>query len=197
MKRLVLLIFVILTFITGFILARGILPLPSESGLESALSSIFNNSFSGLIALAFIGLLAVILYRQELLRIIRALNNRFSDRLVYQDPYSEPTLVGRMADTERALNNFSAAIEKYALHLSSHTGAIRGLSAASQELQRGAAVQNRVLRHYMENVERPQNSSRTPHWRVDPPPVKPGASTKISGASPSRPVIKHPILAMP
>jgi hypothetical protein len=189
MKRLVLLIFVILTFITGFLLAREIFPLPSGSGLESVLSALFKNSFSGISALVFIGLLAVILYRQELRRIIRALGIRFSDRLAYRESYTEPALAGKMADTEQALNNFSAAIERYALHLSSHTGAIRGLSAASQELQRGAAAQNRVLMHLMENMERPQNSGKTPHWRIDPPPVKPGESSVISGSSR---VMPHP-----
>jgi hypothetical protein len=189
MKRLVLLLSVITVFLIGLLFARGILPLPPGSGLESALAMFFNHSFSGVIALAFFGLLVTVLYYREMLNIVRALNNRFSDRLTYQEFYAEPTLAGRMADTERALNNFSTAIEKYAHHLSSHTGAIRGLSAASQELQRGAAAQNRALMYLMDNVERPKNSGNTPHWRIDPPPVKHNESSKVSGASRA---IQHP-----
>jgi hypothetical protein len=189
MKRLVLLLSIITVFLIGLLFARGIFSLPSESGSESALSSFFNNPFSGVIAFVLLGLLASVLYFRELIGIVRALSIRFSDRFTYREFSTEPALAGRMADTEQALNNFSAAIEKYAQHLSSHTGAIRGLSAASQELQRGAAAQNRVLMHFMENMERPQNSNRTPHWRVDPPPVKGGESPASSGASHT---IQHP-----
>ena len=42
---------------------------------------------------------------------------------------------------------------------------------------------------FMENMERPQNSTGNPHWRVDPPAVKPGESSTVSGASR---VIPHP-----
>ena len=83
----------------------------------------------------------------------------------------------KMTDTEHALNKFSRAIEKYALHLSSHTGAIQGLNAASHELHKGAAAQNRVLMHLMNNLEKPLNTGKTPHWQIDPPPLESDKST--------------------
>lgn len=50
-----------------------------------------------------------------------------------------------MSRTEQALQELSAAIAEYAVHLRSHTAAIQGLSEASQELKRSAAEQNRIL----------------------------------------------------
>lgn len=58
----------------------------------------------------------------------------------------------RIDATQQALVKFSAAIELYAEHLSSHTSAIQGLSEASHELKRSAAEQNRVLIHFMETT---------------------------------------------
>ncbi len=196
MKRLIFLIFAILICIIGFLFARGIFSLASISGLESTLSFLFNSRFSEILALSFIGLLAVILYRQELKRIIRMIYIKMAYKPVYQKSYTGPLLVRKvamaeqkMADTEQALNNFSQAIEKYALHLSSHTGAIQGLNAASHELHKGAAAQNRVLMHFMENMDKPIKTPRTAHWRIDPPPVK----TEKSGFPPEEPKpLVHP-----
>ena len=50
-----------------------------------------------------------------------------------------------MTRTEQTLRELTEAISEYALHLKSHTTAIQGLSAASQELKHSAAEQNRVL----------------------------------------------------
>jgi hypothetical protein len=56
--------------------------------------------------------------------------------------------------TEKALRDFAAAMQLYAGHLSSHTGAIQGLSRASRELQVSAAEQNRILGELSESVVR-------------------------------------------
>jgi len=57
-----------------------------------------------------------------------------------------------MSRTEQALQELSAAIAEYAVHLKSHTAAIRGLSEASQKLKRSAAEQNRILANLAESI---------------------------------------------
>ncbi|HEY32153.1 MAG TPA: GAF domain-containing protein [Dehalococcoidia bacterium] len=64
-----------------------------------------------------------------------------------------------MSRTEQALQELSAAIAEYAVHLKSHTAAIQGLSEASQELRQSAAEQNRVLANLVETIA--QIPSRT------------------------------------
>jgi len=130
--------------------------------------------------LVFFLLLGSILYYQELARLIHAFYLRVSGPPAFEEVYTEPELTTKMkqteqkmADTEQALDKFSSAIEKYATHLSSHTGAIQGLNAASQELHKGAAQQNRVLMRFMENVDNPLTpQKKTPHWKIDPTPLK-------------------------
>lgn len=174
---------VILACILGFLFAGGsLLPTPaSGSGLESVLSLLFQSEYSVIYILIFLLLLGSILFRQELARLIRVFYFRISGPPVSGEVYTEPELTNRiklteqkMVDTEQALNRFSSAIEKYAAHLSSHTGAIRGLNAASQELQKGATQQNRILMKMMENAENPPAvQKKTPHWRIDPSPLEP------------------------
>jgi hypothetical protein len=183
MKRAILMILIILACILGFLFAGGIFPSApaSDSGLESVLSLLFQSQYSVIYTLVFLLLLGSILFRQELARLIRVFYLRISGPPVSEEVYTEPELTSRiklteqkMADTEQALNRFSRAIERYAAHLSSHTGAIQGLNAASQELQKGAAQQNRVLMKLMENAENPPAAQKkTPHWRIDPPPLEP------------------------
>jgi hypothetical protein len=190
MKRLLLLIFITIFCITGFLFASGAFSLPSGSGLESAVSLLFNSRFSGVISLAFIAALSIILYRREISDNIQTLNLKLTAKPDYYEPCAEAALAQKVAvteqkmtDTEQALGKFSRAIENYARHLSSHTGAIRGLNAASHELQRGAAAQNRVLMHLMDTLDRPANTGRTPHWRVDPPPLEQEKDSTIPGAA--------------
>ena len=183
MKRAILLLILILVCISGLLFARGIFswtPAPG-SGVESVLSFFFQSQYSVIYTLVFFLLLGSILYRQELAHLIHAFYFRVSGPPRYEKVYAEPELTTRMkqteqkmADTEQALDKFSSAIEKYATHLSSHTGAIQGLNAASQELHKGAAQQNRVLMRLMENMDNPPTPhKRTPHWRIDPSPLKP------------------------
>ena len=196
MKRLLLLILIVFFCIAGFLFAGGVFSLPPDSGLESVTSLLFNSRVSEIISVVFIAVLAIILYRQELSSFFQALYIKILVKPVYREAYAEPELVQKvemaeqkMTDTEHALNKFSQAIEKYALHLSSHTGAIQGLNAASHELHKGAAAQNRVLMHLMENLDKPLNTGKTPHWRIDPPPLELEKSTPPE--TDPRPVI-HP-----
>lgn len=82
-----------------------------------------------------------------------------------------------MEYTQQALNSFAAAIAEYAEHLKSHTGAIQGLSEASQELKRGAVEQNRVLSRIAEVMEQgmPTKKAKIPETETETPEViKPG-----------------------
>ncbi len=183
MKRAILLIILIVVCVSGFLFARGFFTgtPASDSGVESVLSFPFQSQYSVIYALIFFLLLGSILYRQELARLIQAFYLRVSSPPRYKEVYTEPELTTRMkqteqkmADTEQALGKFSSAIEKYATHLSSHTGAIQGLNAASQELHKGAAQQNRVLMRLMESVDNlPTPQKKTPHWKIEPSPLKP------------------------
>jgi signal peptidase len=109
-------------------------------------------------------LLALFLYGSELSHGGSALHRRLFAPVISEEKRTNRVLTNkidateqRMNSTEKALNNFAAAIELYAHHLSSHTSAIQGLSEASQELKRGAADQNRVLKHLMETMEQTES----------------------------------------
>ena len=178
MKRAVFLIFIVLACITGFLFIKGVFaPTPeTNAGFYSLLDRLFGGQYSAIYTPAFLLVLAAILYRRELGRIIRPLYRRASGPPVYQENNGEPSLATQLkyteqkvADTEQALNKFTSAIERYADHLSSHTGAIRGLNAASQELHKGAAAQNQALMRLMDNMNKPPETPKTPAWKIDPP----------------------------
>lgn len=78
-----------------------------------------------------------------------------------------------MEYTQQALNSFAGAIAEYAEHLKSHTGAIQGLSEASQELKRGAVEQNRVLSRIAEAMEQgmPTKEAEIPETKTETPEV--------------------------
>jgi hypothetical protein len=208
MKRAVFLIIIILACITGFLYVNGVFtPAPvSDSGFSSVLATLFDSQYSGIYTLVFLLLLAAILYRQELGRVIHAFYLRVSGSPLYQENEAEPSLANQMkhteqkvADTEQALNKFAGAIEKYAVHLSSHTGAIRGLHAASQELHKGAAAQNLALMRLMDNMDKPPDTPKTPAWKIDPPSVKypePETDSKKKGLA-SHPKISNEKMNFP
>jgi hypothetical protein len=53
--------------------------------------------------------------------------------------------------------------------MASHTSAIQGLRAASYELKRGAAEQNRILMRFVENMAPPRARWERPSWKIEPP----------------------------
>ncbi|MFH0941733.1 MAG: signal peptidase I [Chloroflexota bacterium] len=59
----------------------------------------------------------------------------------------------KMDGLERTLAKFGSAIELYAEHLKSHTSAIQGLSAASQDLARTTAEQEKMLGRFYKSME--------------------------------------------
>jgi GAF domain-containing protein len=76
-----------------------------------------------------------------------------------------------MSRTEQALQELSAAIAEYAVHLKSHTSAIQGLSEASQELKRSAAEQNRILADLVESItQRPPGTEPVTVSKDEPTP---------------------------
>ncbi|MFC1961786.1 signal peptidase I [Chloroflexota bacterium] len=109
-----------------------------------------------IIALA---LLALFLYSDELSLSGRKLQRGVFSPVIRESYRTNRVMVEkiegteqRMNSTERALEKFSQAIELYAQHLASHTSAIQGLAEASHELKNGAAEQNKVLAHLMQNL---------------------------------------------
>ncbi len=120
----------------------------------------------------------------------------------------------RMEATEKALNDFTAAIAEYAYHLSSHTGAIQGLAEASQELKKSAAFQNNVVLNLIKNTEdalvrkeallstmktgeKPVQRDTTPSWertaisyRALHPPVTPAAEPEEPASEDKRTVFE-------
>lgn len=81
MKRAILLIIITLACITGFLFVKGIfIPAPiSDSGFFSVITTLFNGQYSAIYTLAFLLLLAGILYRRELGRIIHAFYRRVAE----------------------------------------------------------------------------------------------------------------------
>ncbi len=59
----------------------------------------------------------------------------------------------RLKRIEIVMGKFTEAIQVYAQHLESHTGAIISLSEAAQDLKRGVAEQNKVLSELAKAVE--------------------------------------------
>ncbi len=105
-------------------------------------------------------LLALYLYADELGRGRVFIHKSVFSPVIQESRRSSQLLEKRIknsekgnTETQQALTSFASAIAEYAKHLKSHTGAIQGLSEASQELKKGAAEQNRVLARLLENME--------------------------------------------
>jgi signal peptidase len=127
---------------------------------------LFFQSTQGLIfAIIALVLLAIFLYGGEISRGRQWVHRGFFSPVIVEEKKASRLLSRqlegtekRMEHTEEALEKFSAAVSEYAKHLESHTSAIQGLSAASHELKRGAAEQNRVLSTIMDNVQKPRET---------------------------------------
>jgi signal peptidase I len=137
---------------------------------------LFFQSQQGMIfAIIALLLLAFFLYGGELSHGGSTLHKRIFAPIINEEKRASRILTNkidatghRMNATEQALEKFAAAIELYAHHLSSHTSAIQGLSEASHELKRGAADQNRVLAHLIENIGQPVTMKEDTVSRVEP-----------------------------
>jgi hypothetical protein len=145
MKRALLLLFIILLCVAGYLYIWGFLPLlPAiEAAIVTELRSlslpviIFN-------ALVIV-LLGLLFYRKD---IVAGFNRRYRESvspLIEESHRVGLVLSNRFEHTEKAIEFFAGAMQQYAEHLASHTSAIRGLGEASQALKDSAVAQNRIL----------------------------------------------------
>ncbi len=152
---------------------------------------LFFQSQQGMIFLVIaLALLAFFLYGSELGRGGNMLHRGIFAPVINEEKRANQVITSKieateqkMDATEQALGKFAAAIELYAQHLSSHTSAIQGLSAASHELKRGAAEQNRVLMHLMETMDIPGTRQVKPAPQAEPAipePEKPAPKAKLA-----------------
>jgi signal peptidase I len=98
----------------------------------------------------------------------------------------------KMTATEQVLEKFTTAIADYAQHMASHTSAIRGLRAASYELKRGSAEQNRILMRFIETMEQPRARRETPSWKIEPSIPQPRKPTHEADKPVAKPIHKIP-----
>ena len=186
MKRFLGLSLIITTGITVFLSIRDTTPL------------VFFRSQVGLIlTITAFCLLACLLYSSKISRAISSLQRQIFSPLIDEEKRTKRMLTYRlvaaekkMDATEEALGRFAMAISEYAGHLSSHTGAIRGLNEASHELQKGAAEQNRVLMRFTGNMDRPEAHRESPSWKIDAPLPRPEEPATVMPAA--RPAHKIP-----
>jgi signal peptidase I len=99
-------------------------------------------------------LLAVIMYSREIAGSIGRLLRTTVAPMVEENHRVGLLLSRRFEATEKALDDFSGAVQIYARHLASHTDAIQGLSEASQALKGSATEQNRILGHLSASIIR-------------------------------------------
>jgi len=122
---------------------------------------LFFQSKQGLIFLITgLSLLAIYLYGGEITHGRQIVHGKLFAPVIEQSRRSNWVFMNGMETTEKvmdgtqqALQSFSEAMTEYAVHLKSHTGAIQGLSEASQELRKGAGEQNRLLSNLVQRVE--------------------------------------------
>ena len=129
-------------------------------------------------------LLAFYLYADELIKGRVFIHKSVFSPVIKETQRSSQALEKRIEstekgnlDTQQALTSFASAISEYAEHLKSHTGAIQGLSDASQELKKGAAQQNEVLARLLDSMEQgnggvkkqePQMETKAPEIAEEP-----------------------------
>ena len=149
MKRALLLTLIVIICITGFLSTKGVLPFTVVSGsaLESALQNLFQGGVTMTLLIIAVLLFAVLIYSGEIMRSFGGLLRTAVDPIVEESHRVDLLLSQRFEVTEKALHDFSGAMQIYAQHLASHTSAIQGLSEASHELKRSAAEQNLSLIH--------------------------------------------------
>lgn len=156
MKRALSLLFITAACMLGF------LPIKSQQSLIFAI-----------IALV---LLALCLYSREIKQGWHKLHRRIFSPVTNEGKSANGMIARRIEATEQkmtaaeqALEKFATAIADYAQHMASHTSAIQGLSAASHELKKGAAEQNRILIRFMETMAPPGTRRETSLWKIEPP----------------------------
>ena len=156
MKRAVLLTLIVGICVIGFLSTKGVLPFTVVSGsaLEPALQNLFQGGVTTALLIVGVLLFAVLMYSREIMRSFGGLLRTAVNPIVEESHRVDLLLSQRFEVTEKALHDFSGAMQIYAQHLASHTSAIQGLSDASQALKGSAAEQNRILGHLSKSIIR-------------------------------------------
>ncbi len=110
-----------------------------------------------IVAIAALGLY---LYRGEITHRKKRVQEGVFAPVMEQNERTAHALEQKVEGTQKALEQFASAMEEYAVHLKSHTSAVRGLSEASHELKDGAVEQNKVLSRLTEIMEQEMGSRR-------------------------------------
>ena len=114
----------------------------------------FLQSQQGLVfMIVAICVLGAYLYRGEIGERRRRVQDGVFAPVLEESQRTSRVLENKIDGSQRALEQFSSAMGEYAQHLKSHTAAVQGMSAASQELKNGAAEQNKVLSRLTEIME--------------------------------------------
>ena len=115
---------------------------------------LFLQSQQGLVfMIVAICVLGAYLYRGEIGERRRRVQDGVFAPVLEESQRTSRVLENKIDGSQRALEQFSSAMGEYAQHLKSHTAAVQGMSAASQELKNGAAEQNKVLSRLTEIME--------------------------------------------
>ena len=135
---------------------------------------LFLQSRQGLIFIIVgLSLLAFYLYNEEFGRSRKRMQRGIFSPVIDETRHTNQVVEEGMGGTQRALEQFSSAMEEYAKHLRSHTSAVKGMSEASQELKNGAIEQNKVLSRLTGVIERQMEVGReTPSEGKPAPPIE-------------------------
>lgn len=115
---------------------------------------LFRGGAGTILFIIAIFLLALMMYSREIAVNISRLLRTTVAPMVEENHRIDLVLSRRFEATEKALDDFSGAVQIYARHLASHTSAIQGLSDASQALKGSATEQNRILGHLSASIIR-------------------------------------------
>jgi hypothetical protein len=159
MKRFIILLIIAAICLVGSLAARGIVPLLTASGIAPVLD--FLKTRPGLITVIVVPVtLALLFFGNTIFRLGSLLFLGMFSPVINEEKRTNRTLARqieanekKLDATERALKQFTEAVAQYARHLSSHTTAVQGLSAASDEFNTGSEVQNRFIQDLVKNTE--------------------------------------------
>jgi signal peptidase len=135
---------------------------------------LFLQSRQGLIFVILgLSLFAIQIYSEEIGRSRKRMQRGIFSPVIDETQRTNRVVEEGMEGTQRALGQFSSAMEEYAKHLRSHTSAIKGMSEASQELKKGAIEQNKVLSRLTGVMQRQMEAgSETPSEGKPAPPIE-------------------------
>jgi len=157
---------------------------------------LFLQSQQGLIFIIIaLSLLALYLFSSEINQGRYAIHTRIFSPVVEESRRNNRVMTQRMENAEKAmvgtqnaLLNFSSAMSEYAVHLKSHTSAVRGLSDASQDLKKSTGEQTRILGKLVNIMEQ-----APPRIEPKTEPVMEPAVKRITVRERGKPPVEHTV----